>query len=105
VRRRDVLALGLLAAVRADGARAQEASGNVRRIGFIAAVADPRGSGTQVGFTNRMRELGWLEGRNVAYEYRGHEGRLDRLPDIATIRSGSTRTSSARQNWSGSTLI
>jgi putative tryptophan/tyrosine transport system substrate-binding protein len=83
VRRRDVLALGLLAAVRADGARAQEASGNVRRIGFIAAVADPRGSGTQVGFTNRMRELGWLEGRNVAYEYRGHEGRLDRLPDIA----------------------
>jgi putative ABC transport system substrate-binding protein len=30
----------------------------------------------------RLRELGWIEGRNVAIEYRWAEGRVDRAPGI-----------------------
>ena len=34
-------------------------------------------------FLQGLRELGWMEGQNIAIEYRFAEGRLDRLPDLA----------------------
>jgi putative tryptophan/tyrosine transport system substrate-binding protein len=34
-------------------------------------------------FVERLRGLGWIEGRNVAMEYRWAEGRMDRYADIA----------------------
>jgi ABC-type uncharacterized transport system substrate-binding protein len=34
-------------------------------------------------FVDRLRELGWVEGRNVVMEYRWAEGRMDRHADIA----------------------
>jgi putative ABC transport system substrate-binding protein len=34
-------------------------------------------------FVQRLRELGWIEGRNVAIEYRWGEGRIERLAEIA----------------------
>ena len=34
-------------------------------------------------FVGHMRELGWIDGRNVATEYRWAEGRTDRFADIA----------------------
>jgi putative ABC transport system substrate-binding protein len=34
-------------------------------------------------FVQRLRELGWLEGRDVAIEYRWAEGRSDRFAEIA----------------------
>jgi len=35
------------------------------------------------GFVQRLRELGWIEGRTVAIEYRWSEGRNDRYADFA----------------------
>ena len=33
---------------------------------------------------DRLRELGWIEGRTVAFEYRFAEGRPERFAEIAT---------------------
>jgi ABC-type uncharacterized transport system substrate-binding protein len=36
------------------------------------------------GFTQRLRELGWIEGRSIAIEYRWSEGRAERVAEVAT---------------------
>ena len=63
-------------------ARAQQA-GRPATIGFMGAST--RSVATQwVGpFVQRLRELGWLEGRDVTIEYRWAEGRSDRFAEIA----------------------
>ena len=63
-------------------ARAQQA-GRPPTIGFMGATT--RSVATQwVGpFVQRLRELGWLEGRDVTIEYRWAEGRSDRFAEIA----------------------
>ena len=38
----------------------------------------------QSPFWQKLRELGWQEGHNIAVERRFAEGKLDRLPDLAT---------------------
>jgi len=35
------------------------------------------------GFKQGLRELGYVEGRNVAFEYRWAHGRSERLPELA----------------------
>jgi putative ABC transport system substrate-binding protein len=56
--------------------------GKVPRVGFLGPRN--RADGPFVGaFLQGMRELGWVEGQNIAIEYRFAEGRLDRLPDLA----------------------
>jgi len=71
---------GLLAAPLA--AEAQQAA-KVWRIGYL-------GPGSASGQVNRMdalrsglRELGYVEGKNIVIEYRWAEGKYDRLPDLA----------------------
>jgi ABC-type uncharacterized transport system substrate-binding protein len=77
-----VFALALLAAPHAAEAQSAE---KVYRIGYLSI-----GSGTGAvytrpleGFRQRLRELGWVEGRNIAIEFRYAEGRADRLPGLA----------------------
>src|SRR5439155_10809146 len=73
-----ILTLVLLAA--APGAAAQEAK--VYRIGYLSS-ANPRSAAFFQAFEQRLRELGYIEGRNLAIEFRNAEGRLDRLPGLA----------------------
>jgi putative ABC transport system substrate-binding protein len=57
--------------------------GKTHRIGYLApgsVTGDPR---PREAFREGLRELGWVEGRNIVIEYRFAEGRLDRLPDLA----------------------
>jgi putative tryptophan/tyrosine transport system substrate-binding protein len=73
-----ILTLALLAAPLA--ATAQEAK--VYRIGYLSS-ANPRSAAFFQAFEQRLRELGYIEGQNLAIEYRNAEGRLDRLPGLA----------------------
>ena len=55
----------------------------VPRIGVLAAPSASFFS-TRIGaFRQGLRELGYLEGKNISIEYRYAEGKLDRLPELA----------------------
>jgi len=73
------LAGGLLVAPLA--AQAQEAA-RIARIGFLSLNVVPnRHLGES--FRQGLRDLGYVEGRNVVIEYRDAEGKPERLPDLA----------------------
>jgi len=65
-------------------ARAQQAD-RVAKIGFLGASwASPSDEGQRLtAFVQRLRELGWIEGRTVTFEYRWAEGRAERFTEIA----------------------
>ena len=63
-------------------ARAQQA-GKLPTIGFLGAVTPSVASQWVAAFVQRLRELGWIEGRTVAIEYRWAEGRPERVAEIA----------------------
>jgi putative ABC transport system substrate-binding protein len=74
------LALGVLVAPVATGA---QAAGKMWRIGVLIARADPGEDRMYEAFRQRLRELGYVEGQNIATDVRRADGRLDRLPDLA----------------------
>src|SRR5215470_6634807 len=63
-------------------ARAQQAA---RRptIGYMGVNTPVIESQRTAAFVQRLRELGWIEGRNAAVEYRWAEGRNERFAEIA----------------------
>ena len=75
------LTLGIFA--RQLAAEAQQ-PGKVYRVGHLAATA-PSAENTRLlaGFHAELRDRGWIEGRNITFEYRWAEGRYDRLPQLA----------------------
>jgi ABC-type uncharacterized transport system substrate-binding protein len=58
-------------------------TGKAVRIGFL--TTNPASNSPRVveAFHRGLRELGYVEGRNVVIEYRSAEGRPERLPDLA----------------------
>jgi putative ABC transport system substrate-binding protein len=52
-------------------------------IGFLGATTPSVWSQWAATFVQRLRELGWIEGRTVAIEYRWAEGRNERYTEIA----------------------
>jgi putative tryptophan/tyrosine transport system substrate-binding protein len=82
MRRREFIALlGGTAAAWPLAARAQQA-GKLPMIGLIGADPTSWGPWT-AAFAARLRELGWIEGRTVAIEYRWTEGRPERPAEFA----------------------
>lgn len=82
MRRRDFIAgLGGAAAAWPMAAQAQRAK--LPTIGFFGSSTPSAMSGWTVAFVRRLRELGWVEGRTVAIEYRWAEGRSERYAEIA----------------------
>jgi putative tryptophan/tyrosine transport system substrate-binding protein len=53
----------------------------VSRIGFLSPTYEPSTVGE--AFVAGMRQLGYIEGRNIRIEYRHGEGRFDQLPELA----------------------
>jgi putative tryptophan/tyrosine transport system substrate-binding protein len=62
-------------------ARAQQ-SAKLPTIGFLGSNASAWSPWT-ADFVQRLRELGWIEGRTIAIEYRWSEGRPERNAEIA----------------------
>jgi putative ABC transport system substrate-binding protein len=52
-------------------------------IGFMGATTPSAGGQLLAAFVARLRELGWIDGRNVAIEVRWAEGRDERFAEIA----------------------
>jgi len=73
------LAGGLLAAPLAAGA--QQAA-KVARVGFLATSL-ATGPHLTDAFRQGLRDLGYVEGRNVVIEYRDAQGKIERLPALA----------------------
>jgi putative ABC transport system substrate-binding protein len=74
--------MGFLAAV-ALAATAQQPPADVR-VGFLIASSTTGQSQKNVeAFRQGLRDLGYVEGRNIAIEYRYADGRYDRLPALA----------------------
>jgi putative ABC transport system substrate-binding protein len=66
-----------------QSAEAQQPT-NIRRIGFLYPGLSPGSLHTQLGGLRQgLRELGYVDGKNITIEYRFAEGKLDRLPDLA----------------------
>jgi putative ABC transport system substrate-binding protein len=66
------------------GARAEaQQPKEVPRIGFIGGVSPSAVAERLDAFRQGLRELGYVEGKNIVIEYRYAEGKLDRLPALA----------------------
>jgi putative ABC transport system substrate-binding protein len=63
-------------------ARAQQAT-KLPTIGYLGSGTPSAWSPWTAAFVQRLRELGWIEGRNIAIEYRWAEGRPERYAEIA----------------------
>jgi len=101
-----VLALG-------DLARAQQPT-NVARIGFLAAPSRSGMAHLTEAFLQGLREVGYVEGRNIAIEYRWADGKFERLPELAAelvrlkvdvIVAAVTQASLAAKNATGAIPI
>jgi putative ABC transport system substrate-binding protein len=82
MKRRDFISLfGSAAAVWPLAARAQS-TGKKYTIGYLSA-GSPGLEEATAAFTDTLRELGWVEGKNVTFERRFAENRLERLAEFA----------------------
>jgi putative ABC transport system substrate-binding protein len=81
-RREFITLLGAAAAAWPLVARAQQPA-KLPTIGLLGAATPSTTSPWIAAFVQRLREFGWVEGRNIVMEYRWAEGRTERYAEIA----------------------
>ena len=83
MRRREFITLIVGAAAWPLAVRAQQVS-NVPRIGYLSpGSASPGPLNYYDEFRRGLRELDYVEGRNIVIDYRFADGKFDRLPELA----------------------
>jgi putative ABC transport system substrate-binding protein len=80
--RRRFLLTSLAAALAAPLAAEAQQAAKIARIGFLSLDA-ATSAGNREAFLQGLRDLGYVEGRNVVIEYRDAEGKSERLPALA----------------------
>ena len=100
-----IFAIALTFALGGAGVQAQQPK-SVPRVGYLSVLSPSSDSARIEAFRQGMRDLGYLEGQNMAIEYRYAEGKLERLPDLAgelvrlkvdvIVVGGSTATRAAK---------
>src|SRR5947208_15471085 len=96
----------VLVLVLAHLAEAQQPK-KVPRIGFLAATSPLVEAARIEAFRQGLRELGYVEGKNIVIDWRWAEGKFDRLPDLAAevvrlnvdviVTGGSTSSGAAKE--------
>ena len=79
-RRKFLATLGGAAAAWPLAARAQQA---MPAVGYLGTTTPSTAGQWTAAFVQRLRDLGWIESRNVKIEYRWAEGRSERFAEIA----------------------
>jgi putative ABC transport system substrate-binding protein len=88
MRRREFVTLLGGAAVAWPPAAPAQRAGKLPTIGFLGSVPSVSIAWLSA-FVERLRELGWVDGRTVAIEYRWSEGRPERVAlHRVSIRGG-----------------
>ncbi len=101
-----IVAIGVTFAMCGAGVQAQQPK-KVPRIGFLIGTSPSTISDRIEAFRQGLRELGYVEGKNIVIEYRHSEGKLDRLSELAAelarlkvdviVTSGPTPNRAARE--------
>ncbi len=99
------LALGAMLSALSFSVEAQQ-TGKIPRIGYLSSLSASSDSSRKDAFRQGLKELGYIEEKNVAIEYEFAQGKLDRLPDLAgelvrlkvdvIVVGGSTATRAAK---------
>jgi putative ABC transport system substrate-binding protein len=77
------LALGALLLALCSFAEAQQPT-KISRIGYLSGSSLSDLVSRIEAFRQGLRELGYVEGKNIVIEWRSAEGKLDRLPEAGT---------------------
>src|SRR5438093_10518099 len=77
-----IVTIGVTFAMCGAMAQAQQPT-KVPRIGFLSAASPSSISARTEAFRQGLRELGYVEGKNIVFEYRYAEGKVDRLSELA----------------------
>src|SRR5258707_11417076 len=81
-RREFITLLGGAAVTWPLAARAQQAT-KLSTIGYLGLGTLATESQRMAAFVQRLRELGWIEGRTITIDYRWAEGRRESMAEIA----------------------
>lgn len=109
-----VLALCAMLFTLCASAAAQQ-PGKVSRIGYLAGGSLSSNAARRGAFRQGLRELSYVEGKNIVIEWRFADGKLDRLPALATelvrlkvdiiVTSGGAGTRAAKQATSAIPIV
>jgi putative ABC transport system substrate-binding protein len=101
-----IVAIGVAFAFGGAGVQAQQPT-KVPRIGYLGGVPPSANAARIEAFRQGLRELGYVEGKNIVIEWRHAETKLDRLPALAAelvrlkvdiiITGGAPATRSAKE--------
>ena len=81
------IALALSLALAPLAVEAQRA-GKVYRIGFLGPAAERVYTDSLLSLRTGLRELGYVKGKNIVFEYRFAEDKYERLPGLAPTPEG-----------------
>src|SRR6516164_3033793 len=83
MRRRDFVKAIVGSSVAWPLAAGAQQAGKLPTIGFLGQSTRSAGSEWVAAFAQRLRELGWIDSRTIAIEYRWSEGREERFAEVA----------------------
>jgi putative ABC transport system substrate-binding protein len=84
ITRRGVLLAGGIGLLVAHPLSRGQPAATIRRVGILAFSSEAAGAHLYAALKQGMRELGWLEGKNVEYRFLYADGDVDRLDALAS---------------------